>query len=250
MSYVSLGQMLATTTRAQTVMCLTAEQIAEAKNFCAYQSVKGLGALPGGDPCELAKLPVCAPTFLALPTASRSTITAQPTATTTRAQAVTCLTAEQILDLQKACMRRLVLGLEPLPGRDPCELAKLPKCAPTLMASPRTAQPTATRTLMPPGCPGGTIPVMAADGTTRCVLDLSSGTREPAAPPSAFVLPGRSKPSVFVLPTEFAVPEAPGKKKMSMATVGLLAAVVLGGGYLVYKKMKKPAPAKMAANRR
>jgi hypothetical protein len=40
------------------------------------------------------------------------------------------------------------------------------------------------------------------------------------------------------------------EKKLNVAVVGLLAVVALGGGYLVYKKMKKPAPAKMAENRR
>jgi hypothetical protein len=39
--------------------CLTQAQHDEAVKACSYQTVKGIGALPTGDPCKLKDLPIC-----------------------------------------------------------------------------------------------------------------------------------------------------------------------------------------------
>lgn len=175
MSYVSLGQTTLMVSGAAT--CLSQAQHDEALKTCRYQTIKGLGALPSGDPCELAKLPICAPL------APMTFVSTAPVATTS---------------------------------------SRIPP------------PPVAIATLSP-----STVAAFKPSSTTSpSAISKLVQALKPVMPPPSYVAVPQLMPSP--------VPA----KKMSVAMMGLIAAVAVGGGYLVYRKMKKPAPAKMAANRR
>ena len=120
-------------------------------------------------------------------------------------------------------------------GIDACKVAQMPLC------------PTPTAALFPMRPPP---PVMVYTATVA--------PRMPTPAPAISTISPRVvaafKPGLQVTPTyvppEVMEPPPEPEKKMNVAVVGLLALVALGGGYLVYKKMKKPAPVKMAPNRR